>query len=219
MVKWALTIGCAVALLAIAQDAAAYDFDEDGNFVFYDEDELDEFLISLVAEYSTDESSAFGGDGLREDICGFPIPEAYAVTIGHEISGNWHYHVILDVEWDSNGYYRVCAEDNEHALDNVDSVKCNWRHENGSGICNWCTYPGAWWTAYRQYDGTPTWEPMSEDEDCMIEYTSGDSIYWGEEEDWYVNYDFNTNNFICRFSDDETPPGYKSRVRVTSCPE
>jgi hypothetical protein len=205
MVKWALSIGGAFALLAVTLSVAAYELDEDGGYVFYDDDELMAFAEKLAEE----EVEEQGGGGWL-DACYLCRPVAYLlVTVHDEGEETQHSHTDTDIYWDSeNEYYYACYNYKAHMYSNVDRILAYWK-TTSAACCDYCD-----WDDWEAYHFNP-WSTM-ETQNCDNTY-SPSIYYWGNETTDYDDHDYTTGNYFAEF--ERTGTMTDSAVRLVYCVE
>ncbi|MFO8072695.1 MAG: hypothetical protein R6V85_12560 [Polyangia bacterium] len=164
---------------------------ENGSYVFWDDQELDDFLLEFAStvESPYDEQANTLGD------CFAFRPIAYAVTTTHGEGTRWeHTHVDTDVRWNSgSSKYYVCYNDETHMYSNVDSIKGNWKTTSSSG-CDYCDWDD-WAAKYSK--GNPYY--IMDDYDCMYIFGTDDIVYWGEESSALTDFDYDLYDNMLKF--------------------
>ena len=210
------TLVCAFAALAFSAGAWAQNddvLDEDhiddpsnGKYVFWDEEEMNEFLL----EHAASVESAYDDEGGGVlDVCFTSRPIAYAVTTRHdEGTENEHTHVDLNVVWDSlSSVYTVCA--GGHMYSDVDGLRVNWKTTSASD-CDYCDWND--WSAKHYY---PDYQEMSYVQDCVYIIYTSIIVYWGEERADFNNHDFVIDENVAKFNRDGTSTD--SMVEMVDC--
>ncbi len=216
--KVLITLAGALCVLAFAAFAWAQDDDvldenhiddpENGKYVFWDEDEMNEFLLEVAA--SVDSAYDDEGGGML-DFCILCTPIAYAVsTLHYEGSPSQHWHVSTDIQW--MGYdstFHDCGG-STHMYSDVDGLKTYWKTTSAS-CCDYCNLEN--WVPQHKY---PAWQDDTGDWDCLHDIYSDDIVYWGYELADFNNYDFTSGDYLSRFKRSST---YLSYVKWAICPE
>ena len=192
MKKLTTTMASALAVLLLASGAWAWESDldydhisrpEDGYYVFWNEEEMNEFLDELaeakaVAEY---EEQIYG----ETRACWVLRPVVdYAWTMHDEGEETAHWHVTTNVTWDGQlQEYQVHESyTNGHMWDSVDQIKVRWRDNDGGWYCDYCDDYS--WNAY--YKKGSIWRTM-DSYNCF--HYSGAVYYYGSETSDYDDYD------------------------------
>jgi hypothetical protein len=192
MKKLTTTMASALAVLLLASGAWAWESDldydhisrpEDGYYVFWNEEEMNEFLDELaeakaVAEY---EEQIYG----ETRACWVLRPVVdYAWTMHDEGEETAHWHVTTYVTWDGQlQEYQVHESYTDgHMWDSVDQIKVRWRDNDGGWYCDYCDDYS--WNAY--YKKGSIWRTM-DSYNCF--HYSGAVYYYGSETSDYDDYD------------------------------
>jgi hypothetical protein len=211
------TLVCAFAVLAFAAPALAQNDDvldenhiddpENGQYVFWDEDEMNAFLAEYFAGLAATSDEDEGGGML--DSCTNYRPVATTVATYH-VGRPSHWHVDTNITWSSYyTAYSVCY--NAHNHSNVSGVYAWWRTTQANA-CDYCDQDD-WMPEYWEVDN-PNWEEMTDTRSCSYGIGTDDIYYYGREYNGLSGDDYGFGSLVLF---DRVGTGTDSRVIIQDC--